>query len=456
MTGETNKMELVEVMAKRRVRLLQDVFIFGHDLLNEKILNIFDKILAKEDSRDLNAIIISEDGPPNKYGEFLIDAKAMVISLPFILKQTIEAVEKVNPHFGINAAILTNVIATFAHELHHNVSYTTDSEYFIAHEAEEEQLAHDYGMHMSIEVHKCMDAEPPSLGMMPWFGKRIMKHMTRKISEGNETWIHQKEMLDRGLIYHKGPEKFKSLAEFWKVTKPEHNWENEGTELELQAEVTAEHIKNQVQNYLKNQSSDNPTKEELLDGMMQNAMSEGVAPEAFDERVGNDEDAIFDDETGILLTKTIQPVTQAAQPTTHAMSFKEAGKWLWMKLYRHMFTAGEWGDGTFHNPKAIIDQPVQLIENPVACQMVGAAIAPAGKLFTNGTVPCYDVELTINGTKYNMRLLAQNPAKSSQYGQRAAAGERIAWLINQTTEKWVGKIENDTYYAWKDGKWLAA
>ena len=452
----SNEAALVEVMSERKCMVIHGVFIFGHHLINEKMLDIFWKILDRERNRDLNAIVISKSGPNDRYGEFLMDAKIFVLSLPYILTKSLEATEQTNPNFAINAAIWTNVIGTFAHELHHNVSYSTDRKHFDANKEQEEELAHDYGTHMSVEVHKCMDAEPPSLGMMPWFGRRVMEYMTQKIADGNETWKHQKEMLDNGLVYHRGPDKFKSLAEFWKVTEPDHNWEGDSAELELKVtDTTSELFKNTVPMI---PEDDAMTPEQIEDGIMQNAMSEGVAPEAIDERLGEDADAIFDDDTGILLSGPTQTSTPEppAQPNQPEMSFKDAGKWLWMRLYNHMFDAGGWANGKFNTANAVIEQPVIIAENPVACQMVGSMVVPIGKLFTDGTVPCYDVELTIKGTKYNMRLLAQNPAKNSDYGKRAAAGEKIAWLINQTTEEWVGLIMNGVYYIKKDGKWVVA
>lgn len=43
----------------------------------------------------------------------------------------------------------------------------------------------------------------------------------------------------------------------------------------------------------------------------------------------------------------------------------------------------------------------------------------------------------------NFLLIEQNPLKPSKFGKRARAGERIAWLIDLDTNRYILRIEND-------------
>lgn len=63
----------------------------------------------------------------------------------------------------------------------------------------------------------------------------------------------------------------------------------------------------------------------------------------------------------------------------------------------------------------------------------------------------YLQKMTFNCTDiFTLTCLEQNPFKNSTYGLKARAGARIMWIIakNNATkkEKWIGRVENGTWY----------
>jgi hypothetical protein len=72
-----------------------------------------------------------------------------------------------------------------------------------------------------------------------------------------------------------------------------------------------------------------------------------------------------------------------------------------------------------------------------------------GKLFVNGTIRAMDVSLALSKSVLNLRIMEQNPAKRDNAtgmfkptAIRAQRGERIMWVIDQSTNTWLGSIQN--------------
>lgn len=57
------------------------------------------------------------------------------------------------------------------------------------------------------------------------------------------------------------------------------------------------------------------------------------------------------------------------------------------------------------------------------------------KNFKNGAVRAVDIG------KY--RYITQNPLSPSQWGQKAQEGNKIIWVMNKPTKKWVLRLENN-------------
>lgn len=521
MTNETktvidNVDHLAEVFNTRNVTVLDNTFLFNYQLLHPKMLDIFTKILKFEQNNDLNAIVICPTGPGDRYGEYFKHERIMTIYLDYTLTETFAAIETKRPEFGISPAIWINLIFTFCHELHHNVAFSTDWE--VANGIDEEILdkqADEWAMHMLEEVQRTMDAEPPAIAQLPWFGTRIMQHMIERIQGGaaNNVWLKQKEMSDAGLIFNKGDDKYTSLREYYKDSSTREIWENEGAELELktttdifdQATIAAETVMAkpvteqmaliktlQTGEAIVDQTSPIQTNEtdfkagQEMVNKLNTAFGVELDPEDLAEMdmVGQLSEPTTEEDEAFNQIMTARPTGPTGVPDTfpniprksnivnqllqeEPKTINEAARAMWMTLYNHMFTKCGWQNGTFTNPRgAYLAAPIS--KDPITTNMVHKSYTineqnqpiwvPCingvhGRTFVKGTIPGYDLELNCNEQKTNIRLIVQNPAKTSQYAQRARQGDRIAWIINQTSNEYVGLIDNGIYHTRVNGKW---
>lgn len=511
--------KLAEVLNTRDAMVLNETFIFNHQFLHPRMLDIFTKVLKFERNSDLNAIVICETGPGDRYGEYFKHEKIMAIYLDYTLTETFKAIENKNPEFGISPAIWLNLIFTFCHELHHNIAFVTDPEMAKITDTEIlDKQADEWALHMLEEIQRTMDAESPAIGQLPWFGTRIMQHMIEKIQAGNQIWIDQKEMADAGLIFNKRDDKYTSLREYYKDSSSRQIWENEGAELELKATVPelggdkepepidafdqatqkaeaemARPVTEQYEllnslnrekiqeiaaevdpNFPLNAHPTGPAgapidPEDLADMDMIEQLNEptGEADEPEDPFAGTGSYVRNDHVGDFVATGTTKSTPAQLPPGLFGIkTITEAARAMWMTLYNHMFSVCGWQGGKFTNPRAVYPA-APISKDPITAGMVVKSYTvnennqPAwipcingvhGRTFVEGTIPGYDVELTCGGQQVNIRLIVQNPAKTSQYAQRARQGDRIAWVING--KDFVGLIDNGVYYTkGADGGW---
>jgi len=75
------------------------------------------------------------------------------------------------------------------------------------------------------------------------------------------------------------------------------------------------------------------------------------------------------------------------------------------------------------------------------------------RTFVNGTLRGIDVDLKIDGGLRKFRFIEQNPNKTDNKGalksfaQQARDGSQIVWLIDQGNDKFLGRIQDGTWYA---------
>ena len=125
---------------------------------------------------------------------------------------------------------------------------------------------------------------------------------------------------------------------------------------------------------------------------------------------------------------------------------------IYMRLYEHMFAVCGFSQGAFLEPTNIVKTGVLLTEDERKSGLIVGSLTlnPAGqaiwedvariggirgRLFKNGALPGFDLIINWNGKTRKIRLLAQNPNKPSEWGMRARAGEKIAWLIDNDVNK---------------------
>lgn len=490
---------LAEVFDERNVVILDKAFLFGRHLVHPRMIDIFTKMLKIEKDNDLNTIIISEVGPIGKFGEYLPELKAMVISMPRLLSSMIETIDAGVTDLSISAALWTNMIYTFCHELYHNISCGQADNLDDLDEEAEDEMAHKYAMDMLEEIQRTMDAEPAPLAELPWFNTRMMEHLVMKINAGNDNWTKQKIMMDAGLVFQGQIGDYTSLREYYKATSKDTIWENEGAELELKTDVVvSEDIKPKEEEVQMSQEVKDPfetnfpelaakadaeaakvepttpsetglSMEEMEDLEMQAELAERIKETDMEDRTGS-----FIDIPVIPTTQKTEPVkAESVEPTT---DMQIACRRMWMKLYNHMFTKCGWAGGKFTRAFDGMIEPVDLRDNPTALNLIESFVGLSpnfqrvvidtentvgtelegkitGATFVNGTVPVFDITLNLGGVRRKFRLIAQNPAKGSTYGQRAKQGDRIAWLIDQNNEEWVALIDNGVYHVRVNGKW---
>lgn len=493
---------LAEVFDERHVMVINKTFLFGRHLLHPRMINIFTEMLKIEKDNDLAIIVISEIGPKGKYAEYFPEMKAAIISLPRLLKGSIETIESRESNLGIAAGIWTNMIYAFCHELHHNMSLSNMQDLDNLDEEREEKMADKYGMDMLAEVQRTMSAEPPALAELPWFNTRVMEHMVTSIQTGNQTWLKQQEMNETGLVWKSKDNEYTSLREYYKDTSTDQIWENEGAPLELKSDIvvkTTEEVipEKEVQMSGEEMFKAGPEAEatgpetaapatndreltaedlEMLD--MQEALA-GCAPSDVDmaDCIQRAEEALttvdhdsYDEQPKVQNAHLIfnKPEVTKDGPI---QTVQEACQTLWMGLYRQMFGECGWTEGKFTNVlEGISTNPITIINNPRLREIVESFVTTTrtgqnatfeprnvnghicGRSFVNHTLPGYEVTLNLGGRRRTFTLIAQNMAKSSPYAQRARNGDKIAWLI-ESNGTYSALIDNDVYHKKDNGKW---
>jgi len=79
-------------------------------------------------------------------------------------------------------------------------------------------------------------------------------------------------------------------------------------------------------------------------------------------------------------------------------------------------------------------------------------LAP-GRMFKDGTLRGYDIDVISDGVITQLRFIEQNPNKTDAFGNRstyammALQGHQIVWAIDRSTNRWLGRVQN--------GKWIA-
>jgi len=418
---------LMGVFDERKVMVINKTFLFNHHLLHPRMVDIFTEMLKIEDDNDLNAIVVSEDGPKGKYGEYLPELKMSVISLPRLLEGSIETIEARASNMGIATGIWINMIYTFCHELLHNISLSTKQDLDMIDDKKEDELADKYANDMLEEIQRTMDAEPPALADLPWFNTRIMEYMVNKIKAGDKGWQKQKEMMDSGLVISSDDSQFTSLREYYKATSKDLIWENEGAPLELKTDLELEVVEEEEvipeeptaiagEEQFKPEPAEAPmeTQPESMEDLFSNTCPELTAEdmEALDmqellsDSAPSDEDMkpVFE-KNGIEIhkfypggkheveknpimptpvdhTKDGQPIYGSREdmqkaillnPEKHGakptMSIKEASRRFWMKLYNHMFANCGWENGRFTRLLEGVLMPVA-VDDPIMKNIV--------------------------------------------------------------------------------------
>jgi hypothetical protein len=169
----------------------------------------------------------------------------------------------------------------------------------------------------------------------------------------------------------------------------------------------------------------------------------------------------------------------AANPTAHQPGH-EGGIWygpqeaardlcmdVYARLVDHMFAVcGHQGDGLFTNAGSVVAIGMSLSGREIEsglfvssytvnltsmnavwddCRKAGGI---RGRTFKEGSLPGYDLMINWFGKVRRVRIVAQNPNKSSGVAARARAGAKIAWLIDQDApngQGFVGSFENGVY-----------
>jgi hypothetical protein len=152
---------------------------------------------------------------------------------------------------------------------------------------------------------------------------------------------------------------------------------------------------------------------------------------------------------------------------TPGMSISSMCREVWMGLYEHVFNACQFQGVRFALPGAVIENPfviprVEARDLFTHCRThVGNGQykwvevkdgVVYGTLYKGNTLPAYEIRLKIGENVIDMKLIPQNPAKPTRYGEMARNGSKIAWLIEDRvngaiTNKWRRRIIDNRYEA---------
>jgi len=211
---------LAEIFDEKKIAIIDNVVIFNHHLVHPVMLDMFEFMLKVERNHNLNAIFICADGPLGKLGEYERWSHSFLLSLPRILRYTLETENRADG-LSLSAGCWINLAHTFLHELRHNVSRalevvvkgeTNTPEY----EESLEQDAHEYAGFMLEKMVAEKRLELPPLNEIPYFNTAIMETLVEEIRDGEREWAgRHKKMINNNLIYDKGTTRYTSIYDYF-------------------------------------------------------------------------------------------------------------------------------------------------------------------------------------------------------------------------------------------------
>jgi hypothetical protein len=227
--------------------MIDNVVIFGANLIHPKMLEVIQYALKKSPEHNLQAIFVSTTGPRDGIGQNLYHAKSFVISLPQIMEDAINVIGSDDDiGLSISAHVWIGQIYTIFHEIHHNVAMKMElgrgkdfldlgEEWFSA----EEVVATEYAQECIEEAVINCNADVPDIINIPWIGERIMDYLVSEIKDDPDFVKSIKERLDKNIVFESKNDIFDSLVEYFKAASeyPEkYEKENEGAATEMVAE----------------------------------------------------------------------------------------------------------------------------------------------------------------------------------------------------------------------------
>lgn len=240
----------MQEMEKRPERaMINDVCIFGADLLHPKMVEVIEYALRKEPENNLQAIFISALGPRTRVGQYHHFSRSFVLSLPQIMEDAVHAMgTEEDVGLSVSAQIWIGLIYTIFHEVHHNVALATelgkDGSYLELdeewHKAEED-LAQEYAEEKVEEaIIECNADVPKDILDIPWIGERVMDFLVSETKEDPE-WVRAvKDRLDNGIVFENKDDIFDSLVEYFRAatqTPEKYEKENKGAAVEMVSET---------------------------------------------------------------------------------------------------------------------------------------------------------------------------------------------------------------------------
>ena len=480
-----------------RVGMIDNVVIFGMDLLHSRQIDIISYALKKMPDNDLQALFILDHGLSGDVGEYCRATRSAAISLHEIMVQAMESSLKEDNGLSLPAQCWIGFIYTLFHELHHNVALSIARAENMTDEwkKDEEELAKEYASEM---VEPCiidLNAEVPVPDEFPLMDRLLMFMAEELKSNPDSTWAGvQKERIDEGIMFINQADIFDSLVSYMRETTetPEkYEGENPGAVVEIKQ---AEEMPNLFdQKILPGEQGDLflPQREittctDVAEQAIANtggdtgAVLAAMAAQVMDEDgdIGDEDDlppeACADESSEALpgVTPSADPFAPQTTPpqidtaasveavqqsdTIHAPVATGGRDILinfYTRCYQQMFTGG------VLEPLHLTDAEKELnaivtcmVSNPAGSGYIQGDVTQAGYvkgvLYLNGTLPAYDLYLNWGGVRRHMKLIAQNPAKQSKYGEMARNGAKIMWILDADKEghdSFVAKIINGEY-----------
>jgi len=507
MTIESGKVldnveRLETLFHEENVCVINNTFIFNHHLLHPVMLNIFEDVLKMEHNNNLKALIISDTGPMDRYGEYYRHGQIAIISLPYNLKMAIEAINEKDIGLAIHAVVWQNMLHTFFHELAHNISFATDWDLADADNIVEEKAADEIANGLLDKTFSEICDDIPPCEEIPWSGPRILEYL---ITNSEIDWVKSHtQMIEEDIIFMKGNDIYESMGTYWKDSSvPQKTEAAEAMPVEIKPKETLEHEQEKEMGV--HAANTNDPGVYTVD--MSNA--NGVCTSAAEPPVNEDDGMVVDPfvgMTGHVVTETITEikpvdnaspfagvaVAPAAQPqlpnvNTAPTTGSDARTIAWQtytELTNHMFNVcGFLPNGSFTSAGAAmaIKAPVNSQAGRIfsASNTLGGDGALrwmpiengiiGGRMFKNNTLPGYiltcrdhkTVETTGSKagqlTQTRIMIIAQNPTKGSWSALEARAGHRLAWVINSNSNEWVGLVRDGVYHIkGANGSWVPA
>jgi len=483
-----------------RVGMIDNVVIFGMDLLHSRQIDIISYALKKMPDNDLQALFILDHGLSGDVGEYCRATRSAAISLHEIMVQAMESSLKEDNGLSLSAQCWIGFIYTLFHELHHNVALSIARAENMTDEwkKDEEELAKEYASEM---VEPCiidLNAEVPVPDEFPLMDRLLMFMAEELKSNPDSTWAGvQKERIDEGIIFINQDDIFDSLVSYMREstkTPEKYEGENPGAVVEIkqteempnlfdqkilpgeqgnlflsQREITT--CADVAEQAIANPGGDTGA---VLAAMAAQVMDEDgdigdeddLPPEACDdgsqghyEDYGNDLPGVSVDPFAPSFTPP-SPATVSPEASAAAISqsvdtgARDVLINFYMRCYQQMFTAGVLEPLHLTDAEKSLDLIVKcMVANPSGEGWIAGDVRTAGYikgcLYSGGKVSAYDLYLNWGGTERHMKLITQNPEKQSKTAARARAGAKIVWILDADEEdakkSFKAKIEDGVY-----------